>query len=146
MARKNTGLAPFESDKHNDSYIRISKRLMNSKAWHALTSRQQILYLVCRAQINPGLKKNNAPCHDFPDKEEYKDERVFYMTMGIAERYEIYKKKAFDKKGFYDGLKKLCELGFIEKIGSVGLVTRMKSVYRLSGKWAKWSPGDSKEN
>lgn len=130
-------MTTFESDYTNDYCIRISKRLMNSKAWRALTSRQKILYLVCRAQVNPGLMNGNAPCHDFPDKEEYKDERVFYMTKGIAEKQGIYCKKTFDKKGFYDGLKKLCELGFIEKISAGGFVSRSKSVYRLSGKWAK---------
>lgn len=130
-------MTTFESDYTYDYYIRISKRLMNSKAWRALKSRQKILYLVCRAQVNPGLMNENAPWQDYPDREEYKDANVFYMTIRAAAKYGIYFKKSYDKKGFYDDLKKLCELGFIEKLSAGGFVSRKKSVYRLSGKWAK---------
>lgn len=115
-----------------DTFATIYESMICSAAWRKLTPKQQVLYVICKAQIM-GKRK---PLQDFSEVGLFQEQECFYLSIDmICSEYQMYKR---DSKGkcckFYKDMKALEQNGFIEKVAS-GQNTRSKSVYKLSSKW-----------
>ena len=144
--RKKWTARPFESQGQkfedpvtgairNDTSANIFESMLLHPAFTTLKPRQQMLYVVCKAQFY-GHRK---PSQDFPDIEDVKDDSCFYMNRELAVRYGNYTKSM--GKELYSDLKELQKRGFIECVSN-GKSTKSKSVYRFTSNWKYWKPDE----
>lgn len=144
MARRKKTYEPkaFESRNQGSSFVNqrgknqtdtsanIYESMLQSKAFKSLTAKQQILYVYCKSQYY-GKRK---PKKDYEKQGLYQEETCFYMNWGKALDYNLYTQSS--SRNFYRDMKKLEEMGFIEKLKS-GQDHKEKNVYKFSGKWAE---------
>lgn len=109
-----------------DTSANIYESMLQSPAFKSLTSRQQILYIYCKAQYY-GKRK---PAKDF--KDEYQEDSCFYMNWGKALDYGLY--GASCHANFYRDMKELEQKGFIKKLKS-GQAHKEKNVYQFVSEW-----------
>lgn len=115
-----------------ETFTSIYESMLLSAAWRKLKPKQQVLYMICKAQIM-GKRK---PKQDFAEHGIFQEEENFYLSIDtICSEYQMYKR---DSKGkcckFYTDIKALIKLGFIERVAS-GQSTKSKTIYKLSSKW-----------
>lgn len=114
-----------------DTSANIYESMLTSDAFALLTTKQQILYVFCKAQYY-GKRK---PERDFPEVEQMHGDDLFYLSWEAAQQYRLYKPSM--DKNFYMDMKALCDHGLIERVAS-GKSGRKKSVYRFSDRWKTW--------
>ena len=105
--------------------------MMMSPAWKALTARQKVLYLYCKAQIHAEKRKPKT----FMEEEQQQDADRLNFTMNQSKwrgLYELYKPN--DEKSFYRDMAALIDSGFIRRVQS-GRTTRTKTIYGFSNGW-----------
>lgn len=130
----------FESTgERSDTCAQIFESMLNSPAWRDLKPRQQLLYVYVKAQFY-GKRK---PKHDYPDNPAFQSDECFYMNLGAAVKYDLYKRSG--NKEFYKDMRELCEHGFIKCVSN-GRYTKKKSIYRYSADWKGWKNKDSVGN
>ena len=112
--------------KSADTSANIYESMLTSTAFKKLKTKQQVLYLYCKAQYY-GKRK---PSKDF--KEQFQDDSYFYMNWGKALEYGLY--TASCSSNFYDDMTALEKAGFIKKVYS-GKPHKEKNVYQYSDKW-----------
>lgn len=116
-----------------DTSANIYESMLTSDAFALLTTKQQVLYVFCKAQYY-GKRK---PEKDFPEVEQMQGADLFYLNWAAVQQYRLYKPSM--DKNFYQDMKALCSHGLIEKVAS-GRGRRQKSVYRFSDRWKTWQP------
>ena len=114
-----------------DTSANIYESMLTSDAFALLTTKQQILYVFCKAQYY-GKRK---PEKDFPEVEQMQGAELFYLNWAAVQQYRLYKPSM--DKNFYQDMKALCDHGLIEKVAS-GKGRRQKSIYRFSDRWKTW--------
>lgn len=119
----------------SDTSANIYESMLLSAAYMDLTTRQQQLYTLCKAQFY-GHRK---PSQDYPDIEQVAGDDCFYLNLGAVTRYGLYTRNMRGK--FYADMKALEQHGFIKTVSS-GRATKSKSVYRLVANWKDWKPAD----
>ena len=125
MPSKNKKYVPksFEADSTmlGDTSANIYMSMLLSKAWQSLTSKQQILYIYCKAQYYAEKKKPQS--------------NQEYFTFNQSKWNSLYGLYTLsNKRMFYRDMEQLILKGFIKCIES-GKNTRTKSVYAFSNKW-----------
>ena len=109
-----------------DTSANIYVSMLMSDAWKALSAKQQVLYLYCKAQYY-AEKPKSLP-------EEFRNNLAAF-TMNRSkwqDLYELYKRN--DEKSFYRDISALIEKGFIRCL-ECGAFSRTKSIYEFSNKW-----------
>ena len=125
----------FESaGNSNDTSANIYESMLLSPAFMALTNRQRLLYLYCKAQYY-GKRK---PKKDFKELDLYQEETCFYMNRACIRKYKMYCDS--DNRMFYTDIKALIEKGFITRELQGGGNGHTKSVYKFSSKWKEYIP------
>lgn len=134
-----------ENIKVKDVSANIYISMLQSKAWHNLTSKQKELYLYCKAQYY-GERKSKAEHLTVTEKECEKD-------IDISKRFTMNKSKWCEIYGlytngtqryFYSDMKALIENGFVQTIEK-GKTSRTKNIYEFSGRWkeqGRWEKGE----
>lgn len=123
----------FESTgKVNDTSANIYDSMLMSKSFLHLTKNQRLLYVYMKNQYY-GKRK---PCKDHPDIEILQGDDLFYFSMGMAEKYGLYKKGSQGQ--FYKDIRAIEEHGFIKTIVN-GKVKKEKSIYCFSDEWKRWN-------
>lgn len=114
-----------------DTSANIYESMLQSAAFKSLTTKQQILYVYCKAQYY-GKRK---PKKDYEKQGLFQSDEHFYFNIGLAEEYGLYKMS--NHKRLYTDLRALEKAGFIacEKSGKGH---KEKNVYCFSDKWQKW--------
>lgn len=111
-----------------ESYATIYESMLMNPMFQNLLPRQQVLYLLCKAQYY-GKRKPNR---DYPDVEEFKDDACFYMNKATVQRYNLYAQST--KGRLYEDMEALIAHGFVDRVMS-GKATHEKTVYKLSDRW-----------
>lgn len=132
---------PFESKGKNfttdsghirhDTFAAIYESQLQSKAYKALTNRQKMLYVYCKAQYF-GKRKPSA---DYPDLEQFQSPDCFYLNLASICSYGLYTRNM--RKEFYGDMRELEAHGFIKKLSS-GRSTKTKNIYKFSDEWKTW--------
>lgn len=137
MSRKRNKYRPksFESaGNSNDTSANIYESMMLSPAFKALSNRQRLLYVCCKAQYY-GKRK---PAKDFKELDLYQEETCFYMNRATIRKYGIYPDSS--NKEFYKDIEELIAKGFITRELQGGGNGHTKSVYKYSSKWRDYTP------
>lgn len=116
-----------------DTSANIYESMLLDPAFATMKPRQQMLYVLCKAQFY-GHRK---PQQDYPDLECMQGDDKFYMNLSAVVQYGLYKRSGTHE--FYGDLKELQRRGFIKCISN-GRATKSKSVYQFSGEWKNWTP------
>lgn len=125
----------FESEGNsNDTSANIYESMLLSPAFIALSNRQRLLYLYCKAQYY-GKRK---PAKDFKELGLYQEETCFYMNRAVIRKYSMYPDSS--NKEFYRDIDALISYGFITRELQGGGNGHTKSVYKFSGKWREYTP------
>ena len=125
----------FESaGNSNDTSANIYESMLLSPAFIALSNRQKLLYLYCKAQYY-GKRK---PAKDYKELGFFQEETCFYMNRATIEKYKLYSKG--NNKEFYADIKALIDKGFISRELQGGGNGHTKSVYKFSSKWREYAP------
>lgn len=126
--RKKQPPKPYQRRPHGSShFMQLYDDLLDSKAYHALSARQKVLYLYCVRESHGQAMRDNAP------EGGMGDERLFYMNRALrVEVHELYAKS--DTRGFERDMAALVSVGLVDCVTS-GYAAREKSVYRLSSRW-----------
>ena len=115
--------------------------MLQSQAWHNLTSKQKELYLYCKAQY---YGESNSKNEHLTAKEKECGENI-----DISKRFTMNKSKWCEIYGlytdstqryFYADMKALIKNGFVRTIEK-GQNSRTKNIYEFSDKWreqGKW--------
>ena len=132
-AFESLGAKFIDSDgrKRTDTSANIFESMLLSPAWKSLNSKQQVLYLVCKAQFY-GKRK---PGRDFPDVETFQTDEAFYLNWGSVQKYGLYKPTM--SKNFYADMRALIDRGFIILLSS-GKSHHQKNIYRFGARWREW--------
>lgn len=112
----------------NDVSSNIYMSMLTSNAWENLSTKQQQLYVYCKAQYYGQSGRRAA---DKTDNSKFYFNRVLWQ-----DTYKLYKKGGETR--FYKDMSKLIENGFIKCI-KCGKHTRTKSIYQFSNKWQYWN-------
>ena len=105
----------------NDTSANLYISMLTSAAWRALTAKQQVLYLCCKAQRYAEKRK------------PLDDDRNFTMNRSKwCHLYGLYNDG--NHMAFYRDMEALIEKGFVVCVES-GQNTRTKSVYAYSSMW-----------
>ena len=142
--RKKWTARPFESQGQKftdpntgtvrtDTSANIYESMLLHPAFTSLKPRQQVLYLVCKAQFY-GHRK---PKQDFTELEDVQGDECFYMNLSAVIRYGNYTRNM--RREFYTDMRELEKRGFIKTISS-GRSTKSKSIYQFSADWKNWNP------
>ena len=136
---ESTGISPITGREGADTSANIFESMMMHPAFKALKPRQKYLYVMCKAQYF-GHRK---PMADYKDQEfniegvrQKLDDRAFYMSWSQVQEYGMYKN---GKKEFYEDMKELARLGFIEVLSN-GHANHQKSIYLFSRRWRTIKP------
>jgi hypothetical protein len=115
----------YESDcSSSDTSANIYHSMLMSEAWNKLSSKQRVLYLVCKDRLYAQKTKYS------PDPN---DQTKFYLNRALwLKDYELYPPS--NEAGFYKDMGALIEYGFIKCIES-GATSRTKNIYQYSDKW-----------
>lgn len=124
---------PATGKLQKDTSANIYESMLLHPAFTTLKPRQQVLYLVCKAQFY-GHRK---PKQDFTELEAFQDEKCFYLNLSAVVRYGNYTRNM--RREFYADMKELEKRGFIKTISS-GRSTKSKSIYQFSADWKNWNP------
>ncbi len=115
-----------------DVSANLYESMLRSDAFKALTDRQKVLFVYCKAQYY-GKRK---PQRDYPGMEQFQGDDKFYMNLDLAiNEYELYPQGS--ASNFYKDMNALVEHGLIDRISS-GQKRRQKSVYGFSDRWKAW--------
>ena len=115
-----------------DTSANIYESMILSPAFMDLTSKQQVLYIFCKAQFY-GKRK---PGKDFPDEPRLQSDDLFYLNWDlVCNHYRLYGEKS--RGHFYKDMKSLSGHGFIEIVVN-GKAQHRKNVYRFSSGWKVW--------
>jgi len=117
--------------KYHDTFANIYMSMLLSPAFKDLKHRQQMLYIVMKAQYY-GKRKPRQDYKDLYDCDEY-----FYMNFDAVQYYGLYTK--YMQKEFRKDKQALIDHGFIELVAS-GAKTHTKSIFKYSDKWQQWEP------
>ncbi len=117
--------------KQADTTANIYESMLQSKAFKALTLKQQVLYLYCKAQYY-GKRK---PKKDYEKQGLYQDDSYFYFNWQLALDYDLYTEKSHSR--FYKDMKALMQNGFIE-LAKSGKGHKEKNVYKFTDKWTEF--------
>lgn len=121
--------------KVKDVSANIYISMLQSQAWHNLTSKQKELYLYCKAQYYGEIKNKDE---HLTAKEKESEENI-----DISKRFTMNKSKWCEIYGlytdstqryFYSDMKALVENGFV-RVVEKGQNSRTKNIYELSDKW-----------
>ena len=125
----------FESaGNSSDTSANIYESMLLSPAFQALSKRQRLLYLYCKAQYY-GKRK---PAKDYKELNLYQEETCFYMNRATIRKYGLYSEKSNGE--FYADIKELIAKGFITLELQGGGNGHTKSVYKFSSKWKEYVP------
>lgn len=117
-----------------DTTANIYESMLRSDAWKDLSSKQQVLYLYCKAQYYGKTK----PGADFPDIPELQGEDFFYLNRDLViSEYELYTEG--NRAKFYKDMDCLTKHGFIQKVTS-GKSSHQRNIYRFVDGWIDWKP------
>lgn len=114
-----------------DTSANIYESLLTSKAFKDLNTKQQILYVFCKAQFY-GKRK---PGKDYKEVEQVQGAECFYFSWRSVQAYGLYTSKSHSN--FYKDMKVLEMHGLIEKVSS-GKSQHAKNIYKFSANWQKW--------
>ena len=114
-----------------DTSANIYESMLQSAAFKSLTTKQQILYVYCKAQYY-GKRK---PKKDYEKQGLFQADEYFFFNIGLAEEYGLY--TMANHKRLYTDLKALEKAGFI-RCEKSGKGHKEKNVYCFSDKWQKW--------
>lgn len=113
-----------------DTSANIYESMLQSAAFKSLTTKQQILYVYCKAQYY-GKRK---PKKDYEKQGLFQGEEYFYFNIQLASDYGLY--TMTNHKRLYTDLKALEKAGFIDCLKS-GKGHKEKNVYCFSDRWKK---------
>lgn len=114
---------------HKDTSAMIFESMLRSPALEAITYKQFMLYVVCKAQLY-GKRK---PAQDFKNTDLFQEEDCFYLSWKDISNYP----RLYGRNGnsdFRKDLEALIAAGLIERISS-GKTHRTKSIYKFSSVW-----------
>lgn len=120
-----------------DTTANIYESMLRSEAWKDLSSKQQVLYLYCKAQYYGKAK----PGSDFPDIPELQGDELFYLNRElVVSEYELYSEG--NRTKFYRDMKALEEHGFIQTVIN-GKRKHTRNIYKFVADWQNWErPAD----
>lgn len=142
--RKKWTARPFESQGQkftdpntgvirSDTSANLYESMLLHPAFTTMKPRQQVLYLICKAQFY-GHRK---PRDDFKEMEDVQSDECFYLNLAAVIKYGNYTRNM--RREFYADMAELERRGFIKTISS-GRATKSKSIYRFCSDWKSYNP------
>lgn len=118
-----------------DTSANIYESMLLSGAYQDLSTRQQQLYTLCKAQYYGKRKPGNEPF--YRDNGYYQGNEYFYLNLDSVVKYGLYTRNMRSK--FYADMKALEQHGFIKQVLKGGGNGHTKSIYQYSDGWRTWS-------
>ena len=112
----------------------LYESMILSDAWHDLTSKQQVLYMIAKAQYY-GKRK---PRQDYTEDTFVQGDDCFYLPWrAVNKQYRMYKDTC--RSNFVRDMQALVQHGFIVVV-MCGKSHRTKNIYKYSDGWRTWKP------
>lgn len=127
MAKKNYVRDTFASCKDKDTFGSIYESMVLSPAFIELSSREKVMYMLCRVQASSKTAKSCIYNHATENEREYEKNAFVFPAKHMA-------KYGIDRSNGNKLLKQLEEKGFIEKV-ECNKRQRKINVYRFSIGW-----------
>lgn len=128
---------PKKGNKRKDKSANVYYSMLMSKAWRELTGNQKELYLFCKLQQFGESLSYEEHATEIEKQNLEKPNLSDRFTMNKSkwcELYQLYTEQ--NAKRFYNDMKRLIELGFVELLQS-GRTNKTKNIYKFSDKWKK---------